>query len=275
MTERPPEAAAAAAAAKTMLQKPPGYRDAMATNGGAATRPPMVPRKPPQLPPTLRHPGKPPARRRPRRSCCCRTCFWVTLILLALVVVLAVACFLAYLWFQPRLPSYRIESIRVSRFNVSSRSDGSSYLDAAAAVAVQAANHNGKMELSYADLEAWVSVADDDGDVTIGSSGASGFVQGKRNSTVVRFSANVKGMMVDEAVGRRMAVRFKSKELRFGLELRTRVAARVSGKRTRRVPIRVVCGAVSLKQVATAGGGGHGGVLPNCSIYLFRWIKLH
>lgn len=129
------------------------------------------------------------------------------------------------------------------------------------------------MGLSYADLEAWVSVADDDGDVTIGSSSASGFVQGKRNSTVTRFSASEKGMMVDEAVGRRMAVRFKSKELRFGVEFRTKVGLRVAGKSTGRVPIRVVCDAVSLKQ--GGGGGGHGGALPKCSIYLFRWIKLH
>ncbi|KAH7658219.1 hypothetical protein IHE45_17G073300 [Dioscorea alata] len=276
MAEKPPGAAPAAAPAKPMLQRPPGYREPAAVNGGTGPRPPMVARKPSQLPPTLRHPGKPPTRRRRRRSFCCRACFWVTIIILSLIVLLAVAGLLAYLWFQPRLPSYRIESLRASRFNVSSRSDGSSYLDATAAVDVQAANHNGKMGLSYADLEAWVSVADDDGDLTIGSSSAPGFVQGKRNSTVTRFSASEKGMMVDEAVGRRMAVRFKSKELRFGVELRTKVGLRVGGKSTGRVPIRVVCDAVSLKQGgAGAGAGGHGGALPKCSIYLFRWIKLH
>ncbi|KAM0944479.1 hypothetical protein DsansV1_C11g0109271 [Dioscorea sansibarensis] len=254
-----------------MLQKPPGYREASAPPASAAPRPPGPPRKPPQLPRTLRYPGKPPARRRRARACCCRLCCWLSLILIAIAFLIAVTGALAYLWFQPRLPLFRIQSLRVSRFNVSGSDGGPFFLDASMAMTIQAANPNGKMGLTYSDLEADVSIAadDDDGDVDMGTAVALGFVQGKKNSTAVKFAVVAKRLGVDEAVGKRMSATYASKELKFRVEVKTKVGVSVGGKSTGRVPIRVECGAVSLKQAAR--GSATDSMLPHCHINLLRW----
>nr|XP_010915712.2 NDR1/HIN1-like protein 6 [Elaeis guineensis] len=246
-------------AVKPVLQKPPGYRDP------AAPRPvaPKPPPRRPQLPPTFRQPGKAPRRRR-RHFSCCRLCCWLLALALALAFLLTVAGGVAYLWFQPRLPSFRLQSVQASRFRVATRSDGT-FLDATTAVRILASNPNGKIGLAYGDGEGRVTLVDDDGDVDVGTAAIAGFVQRKKNATVVRFLASAKGVMVDDAVGSRLKARFRNKEIRFAVEVRTKLGFRVAGKTTGKVPIRVLCGAVSLRQVE----GGR--LLPRCRINLLRW----
>ncbi|XP_026661949.2 uncharacterized protein LOC103710857 [Phoenix dactylifera] len=250
-------------AVKPVLQKPPGYRDPAAPRP-AAPKPP--PRRP-QLPPTFRQAGKAPRRRRRQFSSCCLCC-WLLAAAIAIAFLIAVAGSIAYLWFQPRLPSFRLQSVQASRFRVATRSDGT-FLNAATTVRILASNPNGKIGLAYGDGEGWVTVVDDDGDVEVGTAAIAGFEQEKKNATVVRFSARAKGVMVDDAVGSRLKARFRSKEIRFGVEVRTKLGVRVGGKTTGKVPIRVLCQAVSLRQV----DGGR--TSPKCHINLLRWINLH
>ncbi|WOL02142.1 hypothetical protein Cni_G10861 [Canna indica] len=250
---------------KPVLQKPPGYRDP-AVPLPAGTRPP--PRRQP-LPPSFRQPGKPlPRRHRSRRSCCCRFCCWVSAAALLAAAILAVAAGLAYLWFQPRLPAFRLESFNATHVRVASKSDGT-FLDAATAVGILVANPNRRIVLEYGDIEARVTVADSDGDVDVGTAAIPGFEQGKRNRTVVRFATAAKGVAVDEVTGTRIRAGFKSKEVRLAVDVKTRLGLRVGGKNTWKMPIRVGCGPVSLKQ------GVSGETLPQCRFYLLRWISLH
>nr|XP_018682658.1 PREDICTED: uncharacterized protein LOC103988718 isoform X1 [Musa acuminata subsp. malaccensis] len=250
---------------KPMLKKPPGYLDPAAPYP-AAPRPP--PRRQP-LPPAFRQPGKPLTQqrhRRPRRSCCCRVCCWASAVALVLGTLLAVAMGLAYLWFQPRLPSFRLESLNATALRVVASPDGT-FLDAAIKVGILATNPNGRIVLEYGDGDARVVVADDDGDVGVGAVAITGFEQGRRNRTVVRFAAAAKGVAVDEVAGARIRAGFRSKEVRFGVELRTKVGLQVGGKSTGKVLIRVGCSPVSLKQ------GVSGGTLPKCLFYLFSWLS--
>ncbi|XP_042393011.1 uncharacterized protein LOC121984238 [Zingiber officinale] len=250
---------------KPVLQKPPGYRDPQAP-------PPTVPKPPPRrrpLPPSFRQPGKAlPRRHRSRRSFWCRFCCWASAVVLAFAALIAVAAGLTYLWFQPRFPSFRLELLNATRLRVTSRPDGT-FLDAATAVGILISNPNGKIILDYGDGEARVRVVDDDGDVDVGVAKVAGFEQGRRNRTVVRFWTAGKSVAVDEIAGGRIQGGFRSKEVKLGLSLRTRVGLRVGDASTGKVPIRVGCGPVSLKQ-----GVSHG-TLPSCRFYLFRWINLH
>ncbi|WOL00775.1 hypothetical protein Cni_G09488 [Canna indica] len=252
---------------KPALQKPPAYRDPAAPPP-AVTRPP--PRRQP-LPTAFRQPGKPLPRqrhRRPRRACGCRIFCWVSATALLLAALTAVAAGLAYLWFQPRLPSFRLESLNATELRVATRSDGT-FLDAATKIGILASNPNGKIVLEYGDAEARVAVADDDGDVDVGAAAIRGFEQGRRNRTVVRFSVTAKGVAVDEVAGGRIRAGLRSKEVRFGVEVWTRVGLKVGGKSTGKVPIRIGCSPVSLNR------GVSGATLPKCRFYLFRWISLH
>lgn len=273
------DSAAANSKPASALQKPPGYRDAPAP----PARPP--PRKAAQLPPALRHPGKPapariarrPEHRRhrppPRRSLCCRLCCCLSLVLFTLAFLTALAAGLCYLYFQPRVPSLRLQSLSVTRFNVSTRPDGSgTFLDAAASAKIFASNPNARdVAFSYGDGDARVYVADEDGDIPLDPQRLPGFDQGRRNATVLRLAASARSVLVDDSVGARLRSRYRSGEVRFGVEVRTRLGVRVRGKAMRRVPIRVQCRPASLRQLSRRGRT----TLPKCDVYLFRWINLH
>lgn len=250
---------------KPELQKPPGYRDPTASPSAAPKPPPR--RRP--LPPSFRQPGKPlPRRHRSRRSCCFRFCCWASLAALLAAALIAVAAGLTYLWFQPRLPSFRLQSLNATRLRVADQSDGT-FLDATTSVGILFVNPNRKIVIEYCDGEARVTVADEDGDIDIGVAAVAGFEQGRRNRTVVRFAAAAKAVAVDDVAGGRIREGYKSNEVRLGVSLRTRMGLTVGGIRTGKVPIRVGCGPVSLKQ------GLNGAVPPLCRFYWFRWINLH
>ncbi|MQL94764.1 hypothetical protein Taro_027426, partial [Colocasia esculenta] len=262
MAEKP---AGPAPNGKPVLQKPPGYRDPAAP---APAGPPRPPHRKQPLPPSFRPGAANPKhyRRRRRRACCRRLCCWLCLILLIVFFVLALVGALSYLWFQPKLPSFHLQSIQTPLFNVTSKLDGS-FVDARTVVRLQVSNPNSKIRFSFAPSEARVAVPGDDddaGDVPLGTATAPGLDLGRKNSTVLRFEARAKGVMVDDGLGARLAVRLRSKTLRLAVEVRTRVALAVGGKRTGKVPVRVVCGGLPLKQL-------DGGASPKCTINVLKW----
>ncbi|XP_072960332.1 uncharacterized protein [Typha angustifolia] len=247
---------------KPALQKPPGYRNPAMP---PAKAPPPALRRPAQLPPAFRHPGKPLRRR--RRSCRLRICCWLILFILVLALLLAIAGALAYFYYQPRLPTFHIQSLNATRLHVSTAGAGTA-VDAATVVTVLAWNPNGKIGIDYGDWEGRVAVVDEDGDVGFGEATIAGFRQGRKNATAVRFQAAAKGVVVDDAVASRMRSRYRSKEMRLKVEVRTRVGLVVGGKSTWKVPIRISCGAVKLKQAKS------GGEMPKCRVFLFGWFNL-
>lgn len=253
-----------------VLQKPPGFRDPQ-----QAGIPPVAARPPARkasLPQTFRQVGKATStrHRRRNRSICrgCRCCC-LCLFIVCLVFLLALAGAVCYLYLQPHLPSFRLQSVQAPKFNVTTRSDGSgTFVDGTAEIKIFASNQNCKIVFSYGESSAAVYVLDDDGDVSMGLGSMPGFVQGQRNATVMKFSAAVRGELVDDAVGSRIRSRFRSKEIRFRVEVKTSMGFGLGGSgggMTGRVPIRVDCPPVNLKQVKDVR------ILPKCNIYLFRW----
>lgn len=230
-------------AGKPVLQKPPGYRDPSVPTAGV--KPP--PRKP-QLPPAFRHPGKPSRRHTTGRSCCCRFCCCLFVLIVVIVVLLAAGGGISYLWFRPHFPSFHVENVTISDFNITSSSDGT-FLDARGIVKIQATNPNTKLGLSYRAAEGKVAVADKDGDVDLETGSAAGFTLGRKNSTTLRFRVAAKGVFIDDSVGARLKAQYKSKEIKFMTEMRTKLGFVVNGKSSPKFSIRVKCPAVSLKQI--------------------------
>lgn len=148
-------------------------------------------------------------------------------------------------------------------FKITSRSDGT-FLDATAVVKIQADNPNSKLGLSYRAAQGKIALADEDGEVDLGTRSAAGFTLGRKNSTAVRFTAAAKGVLVDDSVGARLKARYRSKDVRFTVEMRMKVGFVVSGKPTPKLPIRVKCAAVSLKQIGSTRP------LPKCDIDFFN-----
>ncbi|KAK1321831.1 hypothetical protein QJS10_CPA03g00229 [Acorus calamus] len=256
MAERPPKPVQH----RPVLQKPPGYRDPNAP----PPRPPTSAPRRQTLPPAFRQ--HPPHRKQSRRCTCRFCCCLVFLTVLSLLSLIAVAGALSYLWFQPRLPSFHLQSLRPLRLNVSSRADGT-FVSSATVIRVQAYNPNSKIGFLYGRSTASVSANgddDDDDDVEMGTGTVEGFEQGRKNATVMKFSVKVREVAVDDDVGVRIRRRFKSGEIRYSVEVRTRVGLRVNGRRTGDVPVRVICERVSLRRM-------NKGEIPKCKINTLKW----
>ncbi|KAK9103811.1 hypothetical protein Sjap_021065 [Stephania japonica] len=223
---------------KPALQKPPGYRDPAA---------PQPPPSQPKPPPSMRKPYVPPSfhPNRKRRSFCRCCCCFFCISFLIIVILLVVGSAIFYIWFDPKLPKFHLQSLQTPKFNVAVKPDGT-FLDAHTVVRVEATNPNHKLWFEYGATEARVSAEED---VELGSGHAPGFVQGKRNTTVFKIETDVKGAQIEDGVGRRLKDRFRTKELVLVVEVRTRFGIGADRFRLGMVPVRVRCGDVSLKKL--------------------------
>lgn len=233
------------------LQRPPGYRD-----------PDKPPRRPPahraiRLPPSLQ-----PAKRR-RGSCCriCCCCFCVILIILILVLISAVLTF--YLWFEPRLPEFHFESIKFTKFNVSTTADGP-VLDTESTVVVEVKNPNQDLGIVYGKTDVLLSGVN--GDACLGEQTVAGFTQGKGNVRTLKLKMKVERMILDSRSAEQLKKGFKSKSLLLNAEIRSAIGIKHGRWATAPVAVEVFCDGMRLSQLQT------GGSIRKCRIKLFNLI---
>lgn len=240
---------------KPVLQKPPGYRNPNAPF-------PSVPRpgvRKPVLPPSFYH-------RRKRRSfcriCCCLLC---TLIFI-LTLLLLISSGLFYLWFEPVIPVFHLQSLQIPHFNVSVKSDGT-YLDSKTTFNLEVRNPNSKITLYYGGTDVQVTVGERT-ETDLGSSSVPGFTQETKNTTVLKFTAVDKSLLVEDGVGAKLRAQFRSRDLVVFMEVRTSVGLGVESWKIGTMGVHVLCGGVSLKKL-------DGGAMPKCTINLLKWINIH
>ncbi|XP_011650715.1 NDR1/HIN1-like protein 6 isoform X2 [Cucumis sativus] len=238
---------------KPILQKPPGFKDP----NHIALPVPRPPARKLILPSPLSQKNK------KRRSCwrrCC--CFFCLLVLILIVAILAVGGVL-YLWFEPKLPVVHLQSFRISKFNVTDKSDGS-YLNAKTIGRIEIKNPNSKLSLNYGDIE--VQIAAGEGTRTeLGSMIVPSFIQSEENTTSLKIETMVSNETVDDGAGRNLNSGNRTGELVVNVEARTKIGFVVDGRRMPPVKIEVSCGSVSLKRLDR-------GNVPKCSIHLRRWF---
>lgn len=235
--------------AKPILQKPPGYRD---PNGPQARPRPIGPPRKPPIPPSF------PAKRR-RKSCCrvCCCCFCFFIVLLIILIVIAGALF--YLWFDPKLPVFHLQSFSFRHFNVSVKSDGT-YLHAATLTRVEARNPNGKLRYYYGHTDVEVT-AGKDKEIDLGTGSVPGFTQGTKNARSLKIETKT-DELVEDGMGPRLMSHHKSKDLVVNVVVKTTVAVIVQGRKTRPLAVKVTCGGQSLKALNK---------IPKCTIHFLKW----
>lgn len=86
--------------------------------------------------------SKPPKK---RRNCCCRFFCWTLSLLLILVILIAATLGILYLVFQPKIPKYSVDKLRISDFTLNP--DASLY--ARFTVEITARNPNKKIGIYY------------------------------------------------------------------------------------------------------------------------------
>ncbi|OVA01903.1 Late embryogenesis abundant protein [Macleaya cordata] len=175
-------------------------------------------------------------------------------------MLLAVAGSLFYVWFQPKLPSFHIQSVKTPIFNVTVTPDGT-FLDAQTDVKFEATNPNTKIDFYFGQTQVRMTVEDD---VDIGSATIPEFTQGRKNTTILKFETNVKKLLIDDESGRRLKDRIRSKMMVVNVEVRTRVGVGLEKWKLGKMAVVVMCEDVRVKQV-------EGGDTPKCAINLFKW----
>ncbi|PSS24254.1 hypothetical protein CEY00_Acc09191 [Actinidia chinensis var. chinensis] len=239
--------------AKPILQKPPGYRDPGLQAHAPSSRPPP-PRKP-VLPMSFRP-------RKRGRSCCLSCCCYTFLLLLLLLIVVAIAGCCFYLWYQPRMPVFHLQSLRFTRFKITTGPDGPT-LTSEAVVRVEVRNPNHALKINYANT---VVSLNTDG-VDLGTSPSPEFTQAKMNTTVLKFTVPAKNQLVANVVAQRLTGGFRTKRLVVATEVRTGIGVGTDAWSTMRPSVKVVCGGMTLKAI-------EGGAVPKCKITVFKWINI-
>ncbi|TYJ08915.1 hypothetical protein E1A91_A11G104500v1 [Gossypium mustelinum] len=242
---------------KPVLQKPPGYKDPSSPAGQRRFRPP--PRKP-VLPPSF-HPRK--RKTSYGRACCC--CFCIFFLIFLLLILICGAVF--YLWFDPKLPGFHIQSFRISRFNVTKRPDGT-YLDARTTTRLEVKNPNGKMTYYYGDTEVEVSFGEGGYETELGTTTVPAFTMLQKNTRSLRVETKASNKLVVDEVGNKLRARYRSKSLPVNVEARTKVGVGVAGLKIGMVGVTVKCDGMSKKQL-------DGGDMPKCVINMLKWLNIH
>ncbi|THF97163.1 hypothetical protein TEA_003293 [Camellia sinensis var. sinensis] len=82
----------------------------------------------------------------PKRRSCCFKCFcWTTSLLILLIVIIAIVTTFIYVVFQPEIPKYSIDSMRITQFNLNNDTSLSAVLN----VNFTATNPNKKIGIYY------------------------------------------------------------------------------------------------------------------------------
>uniref|UniRef100_A0ACD5VEE4 Uncharacterized protein n=1 Tax=Avena sativa TaxID=4498 RepID=A0ACD5VEE4_AVESA len=201
------------------------------SGGGPPRPPPMVPGRVPPPPMYRPKPMQPAARRgRSGRGWCCTCCLWLTLVLVGLVFLGAIALGVFYVIYHPQLPSFAVTSLRLAALNVSDSDSVTSRIE----FTVTARNTNEKIAFTYGDIAAAFSADGTD----IGEGTVPGFVHAAGNTTVIKGSASAAALTVDPVE----AASLRSKKSHaMSVEMDSKVGFQIGRFKSKRLNVRVLC----------------------------------
>ncbi|XP_043696025.1 NDR1/HIN1-like protein 6 [Telopea speciosissima] len=114
-----------------------------------------------------------------KRSCsCCRCLCWTISLLILLVIIIAATVGILYLVFQPKVPSYSIDRLRITQFMINTDMS----LSAKFTIRLTASNPNKKIGIYYEDgsnISAWYT------STKLCEGSLPKFYQGHQNTTVL------------------------------------------------------------------------------------------
>ncbi|XVF80179.1 hypothetical protein PTKIN_Ptkin15bG0050300 [Pterospermum kingtungense] len=240
---------------KPVLQKPPGYKDPSSPSSVSKPAYRPQPRKPP-LPPSFQ-PKK-------RKSSCCRfccCCFCIFFLVLLLLLIICGTIF--YLWFDPKLPGFHVQSFKISSFDVHEKSDGT-YLDAATVTRLEVKNPNAKITYYYGHTDVDISVGESKDETDLGTTTVPEFTLGRQKSTSLKVETKASNKLVIDGVGSRLLSRYQSKTLPVNVEAKTKVGWGLAGLKIGMLGVNMKCDGISMKQLER-------GDMPKCVINMLKW----
>lgn len=237
---------------KPVLPRPPGYRD---PNHPVKSARRPLPTK------TLVPPSFQPRKRRSRQWC--RLCLYCLILLLITVILLMIISGgLFYIWFDPKLPVFHLQSIKFPTFSVTKKSDGT-YLKAKMVARIEVRNPNEKIIYHFGESKVETTTGDEE--VNLGSTSLPKFTQEKGNATSLKTVTKVNNELIEDRIGSKILHQFKSKKLKVKMNVKTRVGIGVAGMKTGLLGAEVFCGGVTLKETES-------GEMPRCVMKILQWI---
>lgn len=208
------------------------------TNGTTTATNPSFPATKAQLYGATRPAYRPqPNRKRSRRSCCCACCLWVTVIILGLILLAAIAGAILYVLYRPQRPTFAISGLKISSLNLTS----TSHLNTNINLNITARNPNKKLVYTYSPMT--ITLTTDKDGIVIGNGLLPSFVHGTKNTTLLKATITSDGQQqLDDNSAGVLKTDLKSKNgVALKLELNTKVKAKMGGLKTPKVGIRVNC----------------------------------
>lgn len=247
------------AAGNPPLQKPPGLRDQKTQTVMPVTRP-----KPP---PSGRKWANPPSSFHPKKRsrsccpiCCCLFCCFISIFIIFLLLVGGIF----YLLYEPKLPIFRLNSFKLTQFNVTAKPDGT-YLDVQTTSRIEIKNPNSKIQIAYGKTSVAISVTTNGGDeMELGTTEIDKFTQGKKNTTNLKVNLGLKNREVNAGFANKLKKGYENGDLKVGVEVKTGLGFFVEGFKIGPLGVDINCGGVTLKKLEN-------GDMPKCSIQTLKW----
>lgn len=181
---------------------------------------------------------QPPPKRGHRRGCCCSCCLWTTLAILLLLLLAAIAGAVFYVLYRPHRPSFTVNSLQLSKFNLTDTSLTSSFN-----FSITAHNPNKKITFFYDAI----SVKFLSGDLDIADGSFPGFTHGKKNTTTLKsVVSSSRNQFPDGTDIAPLKSSLKNKNLPLKIELETKVKLKIGKFKTKKLKIRVTCDGIKI-----------------------------
>ncbi|KAL6585152.1 hypothetical protein OROMI_004441 [Orobanche minor] len=217
--------------------KPAAGEAPASANGGAN---PSFPANKSQFynPARLPYRPQPPPRRPHRRGCCCSCCLWMTTIVLIILLLAAIAGAVFYVFYRPHRPSFSVNSLQLSRFNLTDTS-----LTTAFNLSLTARNPNMKIDFYYDQI----SVKILSGDVGIGDGSFAGFTHVRKKTTTLRTSISSSNNPIPAGTDiSALKSSLRSRKLPLKIQLDTKVVVKAGKIKTAKLRIRVACDGIKV-----------------------------
>nr|ABK25808.1 unknown [Picea sitchensis] len=177
---------------------------------------------------TPRYHSRPPKRRNSCCRClCCTICF-----LFALVAIIVIACGILYLVFQPRIPKYSVDGIRITNFSINADLSTNCQFT----VNVRARNPNKKIGIYYLD-NSHLAVSYMGTELCTGTLPV--FYQGHKNTTVLDVALSRTGARLTSAVVSTLKEQQQKASVPLNLKADVPVKIKLGNLKSMKIKVRV------------------------------------
>ncbi|KAI3707216.1 hypothetical protein L6452_25535 [Arctium lappa] len=230
------------------------------SNPNAATKNPKLPPPPmkAQLYNQNRHPYRPNPinyhrkRRHGLRRCFCLCCFWSILIVILLLLLATISGCVLYLLYNPHRPTFTVASLKISQFNLTTATDGTTHLTSQLNLTISTKNPNKKIVFYYDPVA--IACLSEGTQIANGSFGNS-FTSNPNNITILRSSLSSNSLLLETETVNQMRSDLKRKSgLPLKILLDTEATMKIESFKSKKIGIRIKCEGIHSLTPKAVGG---------------------